>query len=135
MDDRQPDAPAKAPAPAAAKAPNPRELAARRKRQAVAGSLLAFGATVALVLSHPIASDASTGAGSGVPAGTSGGPSAQSPTNNSRPVSPQGGAAAGQQGQPNPTFFAPSKGEGAAAPAPQVRSGSGRRGAVGSGGS
>ncbi len=112
MDDRRPATAAKAPAKATAKAPDPRELAARRKRQAVAGSLLAFGATVALVLSHPVASNASTGTASSVPTVTSGNHSAQGPANNSRPVSPQG-----------------------AASAPQVRSGSGRRGAVGSGGS
>jgi hypothetical protein len=47
---------------------NPRSLAATRRNQTVAASLLAFGATWALVASHPAASTAGNGASAGAAA-------------------------------------------------------------------
>ena len=137
MDDPRPSGAARA----TAKACNPRELAGRRKRQTVVGSLVAFGATVALVLSHPITSDAAGSASTTTDAAGGAAPvaAAQAPATTTRPAapgtSPQRGTPQGQPAQPAPTFFAPSQGQGGAAPAPQLRTGGGRRGAVGSGGS
>lgn len=117
-------------APQKAGAPNAREVARRRKRQVVGVSLVAFGATVALVMSHPLTSDAaapaSVGTGSGgasVPVPQEDGPAPRSGTSSA------GNGAPVQPNQARP----PAQASGGAAP--QIRSGGGRRGSVGSGGS
>jgi hypothetical protein len=120
-----------------AKAPNARQLAVRRKRQVVGGSLVAFGATVALVMTNPITSEASGPAQASLPT-----PGSGSQLLPQQPANPRPGGGTGTSGgtstgpaQPAPSFFGPAPTQAPGGTAPQIRSGGGRRGSVGSGGS
>lgn len=112
-------------------AANPRELAVTRKRQVVAASVVAFGATVALVMTHPLASDAagSTPTAAPQPAGQAG------QAGQARRGEPAPGGTTTNPAQPAPTFFAQPPAQTSRGTAPQIQSGGTRSGTVRSRGS